>query len=142
MKQEEKQKEIKMLKEKFSDNETFKKNGITYHRFVIQKIDYPKELGKRYITINFDKDNIPYAVLTVYEGMSKEEKERRKAETQKRRQERKEAVSEYNAKIKAEKKKLREAKRDNDFTLCQDIKERIETLKQEKKQKFGRKSNK
>ena len=84
MKHEEKMKEIEKLKKQFSDNERYENKGKIYHRFVIGKIEVPNELKGKYITIKYDENNVPYAVVSIYEGVSKEERERRKAVTAKK----------------------------------------------------------
>ena len=81
----EKEEEIKKLKEAFPQNESYEKAGIKYTKFVIQKIEFPKQFGKKYININYDENNVPYAVLLVSEGITEKEKQLRKEKTEQRR---------------------------------------------------------
>lgn len=129
-------KEIEMKKyaETYKDNQEFEAKGKTYHRYVVQKIDFPKEFGKKYLSVIWDDNNDPYVVLTQYIGVSEEEKERRKDA-------RKVAnlvKQKLKDKIKATKKELRPLMKEFKFKECQDMKIKLDSLVQEYKDKYGR----
>jgi hypothetical protein len=107
MNKEETQKEIEKLKTKFKDFEEIEKNGFKYTRFVLQKVDIPEGIGKKFLQIVYDDNDVPYVVITVNNGLTEKEKERRKKAAEKRRAERKVVIDKRNAEIQAAIKEIK-----------------------------------
>jgi len=139
MTNEEREKQIQEMKKLFTNNEKFTKNGREYYRFVVQKVEVPNELGKQYLQIVYDDDQTPYVVITVNKGITKEEKERRKKEVQERRAAKHKEITRYRDEIKAIKKQIRDNTKNMNFTVCEELKQKLLEKVEEYKQKFGRK---
>ena len=139
MNEEERKQMIEKLKGIYKDNEKFEKKGKNYHRFVMQKIDIPKDIGKPFLNIMYDKNNDAYVVLNVLEGMTKEEKEKRAKEVAARREKRRKETTEFKNRIKQKKQEFRVAKRKNNFSVCEELLKQITELESEYSDKFGRK---
>jgi len=131
--------EIEKLKQKFSDNEKFVKKGMIYHRFVIHKIDVPKELQGRFVGIMKDDKGIPHAVVTITEGISEEERERRKTETTARRAERAKIRDKFKKDIKRHKELIKNYIKAKDFIRCQDEQNALNETLEAYKAEFARK---
>jgi len=142
MNKEQKQAEIKKLKEIYKDNAEFESKGKQYHRFVVQEVKIPEELGRPYINIMWDaNENKAYVVLNKYLGVSDAEKERKKTERAKVKAARDIAKSKIMAEIKAMKTEIKKLSREFKFNECQDMKTKLDILLNEYKESFGRKRN-
>lgn len=131
--------EIDKFKKLFPDNERIIRSGKAYQRFVIQKIEMPKEVGRKYLNIIYDDEGIPYVVMSILEGVTKEEKEKRKKALDEKRAKKRVVVEKYRAEIKDVKAKLREHVKKMEFSLCEPLKIKLVELETEFNDKFGRK---
>lgn len=136
---EQKTQEIEKMKKLFKDNEQFSKKGVDYHRFVIQKVDLPKELGKQYLNILYDDDNVPHVVLNVNLGLSEKEKERRKQIRKDKFGKRRQEIVKHRQAIREIRNKIRDNQKNMKFDICQELKKELDVLEIEYKEKFARK---
>jgi hypothetical protein len=139
MNYEERQKHIENLKAEFKDNDEFVKNGRKYHRFTIQEIKLPKSLGKPYLNIMYDEKDNAYVVLNVLEGVTPEEREKKRKIVEEKRRQRREEVTKHKLKVTKLKQKLRENMKQMNFSVCEEMKLELDNLEKEYREKFGRK---
>ena len=141
MNKEKTKQKIEKLKSLYPDNEEQVKSGKIYHRFVVQKIEFPEELGKKYLQVAWDDNNTHYVILNVLEGISEEEKEKRKQERMKKIEARRKDKQDLLSKIKNYKSQIKSLVKQMKFTECEDVKKDLDVVMAEYRMKFTRQLN-